>query len=48
VSSEGGKQFIHLRNPWGEVEPADNSPDDGRFKLEVSRFLELFGTVHVC
>lgn len=37
-----GEPQITLRNPWGEVEPAGNGPDDGIFDLELSEFRRLY------
>jgi hypothetical protein len=45
ASTEGSKRFVLLRNPWGDSEPRNNGPDDGVFKLEFSRFMELFANV---
>lgn len=42
---EGPKRFVVLRNPWGDSEPRRNGPNDGVFKLELSRFMELFANV---
>lgn len=33
---------ITLRNPWGEVEPPGNGPDDGIFDLPLSDFRRLY------
>jgi hypothetical protein len=43
--TEGSKRFLLLRNPWGDSEPRNNGPDDGVFKLELGRFMELFANV---
>ena len=45
TSEKGGKQYVELRNPWGDTEPAGNGADDGVFKLELSEFLRLFYNV---
>jgi hypothetical protein len=42
VSEEDGVQYVHLRNPWGVVEPKGNGPDDGRFKLTLAEFQKMF------
>lgn len=42
TSEAGGKKYVHLRNPWGDTEPAGNGRDDGIFKLELSQFIRLF------
>jgi hypothetical protein len=47
VSEENGTKYIHLRNPWGEVEPAGNGPDDGHFKIDFAAFQKLYSAVHV-
>jgi len=40
--TEGEEPKITLRNPWGEVEPAGNGPDDGIFDLPLSEFRRLY------
>lgn len=47
VSTENGVKYVHLRNPWGEVEPSGNGPDDGHFKLDMQTFLKLYAGVYV-
>jgi len=42
---EGGKQFVQLRNPWGESEPAGNGADDGVFFLPLEQFTKLYQTL---
>ncbi len=44
---ENGKQYITLRNPWGEVEPTGNGVDDGVFKLDLATFSKLYSSVYV-
>lgn len=39
---EGEEPQITLRNPWGEVEPPDNGPDDGIFDLPLPEFRRLY------
>jgi hypothetical protein len=46
--SADGKLLVTLRNPWGEVEPKNNGKDDGIFKLEMTQFLKLYGTLFIC
>lgn len=41
----GGKQFVTLRNPWGESEPANNGPNDGVFELEMAVFAKLYQNI---
>ncbi|MCU0695110.1 MAG: C2 family cysteine protease [Myxococcaceae bacterium] len=43
--TEGTRRFLLMRNPWGDSEPRNNGPDDGVFKLELGRFMELFANV---
>jgi hypothetical protein len=43
----GGKQYVQLRNPWGDSEPANNGRDDGIFKLELSEFIRLYANVEI-
>ena len=40
--TEGEEPKITLRNPWGEVEPPGNGPDDGIFDLPLSDFRRLY------
>lgn len=40
-----GERYVTLRNPWGEVEPAGNGPDDGIFNLKLSDFQKLYQTL---
>ncbi|MBI3182866.1 MAG: hypothetical protein HYZ28_12080 [Myxococcales bacterium] len=47
VSEENGQKYVHLRNPWGEVEPSGNGPDDGNFKLEMATFQKLYSSLYV-
>ena len=48
AEESGGKLFVTLRNPWGEVEPKGNGKDDGIFKLEMTEFLKLYSTLFIC
>ncbi len=43
----GGKKYVVLRNPWGEVEPRGNGADDGIFKMELATFTKLYSGLHV-
>ena len=42
---EGGKQYVQLRNPWGESEPAGDGKNDGIFFLKLDDFMKLYETV---
>jgi len=42
TSVENGVRYVHLRNPWGEGEPAGNGRDDGIFKIPLDQFMSLF------
>jgi hypothetical protein len=48
VSEEDGTRFVHLRNPWGNFEPAGNGEDDGRFALPLETFLTYFNGLSLC
>ncbi len=48
VEEKDGKMYVELRNPWGEVEPSGNGPDDGVFKLEMATFLKLDSSLYIC
>lgn len=41
-TEDGG---VVLRNPWGEVEPADNGEDDGIFTIGLPEFRRLYQSV---
>ncbi len=47
VSEENGVKYVHLRNPWGEVEPSGNGPDDGNFKLDMATFQKLYASLYI-
>jgi hypothetical protein len=47
TETKGGKQYVQLRNPWGESEPGNNGRDDGIFKLELSEFMKLYANVEI-
>lgn len=44
---ENGEKFVLLRNPWGEVAPSGNDPDDGNFKLRMPDFLKLYSAPYI-
>lgn len=35
-------KYVHLRNPWGQSEPAGNGDNDGQFKLPLETFVTLY------
>jgi len=39
---EGGKKYVLLRNPWGQSEPGHDGKNDGFFKLELAKFMNLY------
>ena len=39
---EGGVQYVQLRNPWGESEPAGDGKNDGVFYLPMDKFQKLY------
>jgi hypothetical protein len=43
-----GKEYVVLRNPWGEVEPSGNGPDDGIFQIDMATFQKLVNSVYIC
>jgi hypothetical protein len=45
VEEAGNLRKVTLRNPWGEVEPAGNGPDDGVFNLPLNEFQKLYQTL---
>ena len=47
TKTENGKDYVWLRNPWGNTEPAGNGRDDGIFKIEMSTFMNLFWGISV-
>jgi hypothetical protein len=47
TSEENGVRYVHLRNPWGEVEPTGNGPDDGNFRLPMKDFLKFYSGLYI-
>jgi hypothetical protein len=47
TSVKNGEQYVQLRNPWGESEPAGNGRDDGIFELKMSDLMKLFSNVSI-
>jgi Calpain family cysteine protease len=47
TETSNGKQYVQLRNPWGESEPANNGRDDGIFKMELGEFMKMFANVEI-
>ncbi|MEN9799672.1 MAG: hypothetical protein RL653_3369 [Pseudomonadota bacterium] len=47
TSEENGVRYVHLRNPWGEVEPSGNGPDDGNFRIPVKDFLKFYSGLYI-
>lgn len=47
TEEQDGTKYVVLRNPWGEVEPSGNGPDDGVFKLDMATFLKLYSSLYV-
>lgn len=47
TSVANGVKYVHLRNPWGESEPAGNGKDDGIFKLPLDQFMKLYCGVSI-
>jgi hypothetical protein len=47
VEEEGGKRFVKVRNPWGQSEHGYDGKNDGVFRIELSKFAELYGSLHV-
>jgi hypothetical protein len=47
TETKGGKQYVQLRNPWGDSEPGNDGRDDGLFKLELSEFMRLYANVEI-
>lgn len=44
---EGGKKYVLLRNPWGQSEPGYDGKNDGFFKLELDKFMNLYQSFSV-
>ena len=44
---QGGKQFVKLRNPWGESEPGNDGKNDGIFNLPLADFMKLYESFSV-
>jgi hypothetical protein len=47
LSGAADARVIHLRNPWGDVEPRGNGPNDGLFAFPFARFMLLFADILV-
>jgi Calpain family cysteine protease len=45
TSERDGKQWIQLRNPWGEKEPGRDGRNDGIFEMSPADFVKAFATV---
>lgn len=46
ATEENGVKYVHLRNPWGQSEPAGNGANDGIFKLPLDKFVYLYQSVN--
>ena len=44
---ENGVKYVQLRNPWGQSEPGYDGKNDGIFKLELDKFVNLYRALHV-
>jgi hypothetical protein len=47
TSEKDGVKYVHLRNPWGESEPAGNGRDDGVFELPLDQFMSFYSGVAI-
>jgi hypothetical protein len=47
TSEENGVRYVHLRNPWGEVEPSGNGPDDGNFRIPMKDFQKFYAGLYI-
>jgi hypothetical protein len=45
TSEKDGKQFVQLRNPWGQSEPGSDGKDDGIFTLPVEQFIKAYAAI---
>ncbi len=48
VEEEAGVRYVKLRNPWGQSEAGNDGQNDGFFRLELDKFVELYGNLAVC
>ena len=47
TETENGVKYVKLRNPWGQSEHGSDGTNDGFFRIELSKFAELYRSLHV-
>lgn len=47
VEEENGTKYVKVRNPWGQSEHGSDGKNDGFFRIELSKFAELYRAVHI-
>ncbi len=47
VDEENGTKYVKVRNPWGQSEHGSDGKNDGFFRVELSKFAELYRAVHI-
>jgi hypothetical protein len=47
TETENGTKYVKLRNPWGQSEHGSDGKNDGFFRMELSKFAELYRAVHI-
>jgi hypothetical protein len=47
VEEDNGTKYVKIRNPWGQSEHGSDGKNDGFFRMELSKFAELYRAVHI-
>ncbi|GMU61976.1 MAG: hypothetical protein AMXMBFR34_37390 [Myxococcaceae bacterium] len=47
AEEENGVKYVKLRNPWGQSEHGYDGKNDGFFRIEISKFTELYRAIHI-
>lgn len=47
VEEDNGTRYVKLRNPWGQSEAGYDGKNDGFFRLELDKFLQLYSSLSI-